>query len=124
MKAFFKKTFLIAMNAIPVVIMIGLIPKVKDDFALAGLYVLIIALSLVVKRERKDVIALLFGFFVMTAMEYYFVNTGVEKFLRKTLFGLMPLWLPILWAYGFLAIKRVVVILDQRKVGKVSSSSR
>ena len=54
---------------------------------------------------------LVFGFFAMIASEYLFISTGVEKFERNSLLGLMPLWLPFLWAYGFVAIKRAISIL-------------
>jgi len=36
----------------------------------------------------------------------------VETFVRNSLFGLMPLWLPFLWGYGFVAIKRGIKILE------------
>jgi hypothetical protein len=47
-----------------------------------------------------------FGFIFMTLSEYLFISTGVEVFERDSLFGLMPLWLPFLWGYGFVVIKR------------------
>lgn len=114
MRSFVGKTIYIFLNAIPVAIMMALIPKIKDDFLLAVIYVLIIALSLAIRRERRDVIALIFGFIIMTAFEYFFINIGVEKFTRRSLFGLMPIWLPILWAYGFLVVKRTLRVLDRR----------
>ncbi|MBI2506954.1 MAG: DUF2878 family protein [Candidatus Colwellbacteria bacterium] len=74
---------------------------------------MIIGLALVIKREPKDITILIFGFFVMIASEYLFVSTGVETFNRNSLLGVMPLWLPFLWAYGFVAIKRGVKILEK-----------
>lgn len=100
------------LNAVPVLLMIGLIPLVKNDFLLTAIYLLIIGSALVIKRESKDIAILIFGFFVMIASEYLFVSTGVETFNRNSLLGVMPLWLPFLWAYGFLAIKRGVKILE------------
>jgi hypothetical protein len=50
----------------------------------------------------------------MIVSEYLFIKTGVETFNRTTLFGLMPLWLPFLWAYGFVAIKRSTEILSKK----------
>lgn len=93
--------------------MIGLIPFVGNDYLLAGLYIAIIAIALIIKREPKDITILIFGFFVMIASEYLFVSTGVETFNRNSLLGVMPLWLPFLWAYGFVAIKRGADILDK-----------
>ena len=100
------------LNAAPVLLMIGLIPFVKNDFLLMAIYLSIIGSALAVKREPKDITILIFGFFVMIASEYLFVSTGVETFNRNSLLGMMPLWLPFLWAYGFVAIKRGVRIIS------------
>ena len=99
------------LNAAPALLMIGLIPFVRNDFLLTAIYLLIIGSALAIKREPKDITILIFGFFVMIASEYLFVSTGVETFNRNSLLGMMPLWLPFLWAYGFVAIKRGVEIL-------------
>ena len=99
------------LNAVPALLMIGLIPFVRNDFLLTAIYLLIIGSALAIKREPKDITILIFGFFVMIASEYLFVSTGVETFNRNSLLGMMPLWLPFLWAYGFVAIKRGVEIL-------------
>ena len=102
----------IFVNAIPVLVMIGLIPLVQNDYLLTVIYIGIIAVALLLKRERNDLLFLVFGFFIMIISEYLFISTGVETFIRNSLFGLMPLWLPFLWAYGFVAIKRSVGILN------------
>lgn len=101
----------IILNALPVALMIALIPVVQDDVWLSFVYILIIAIALVVKRERHDVTIFWFGFFALMASEYFFVSTGVETFVRNSLFGVMPLWLPILWGYGFVAIRRSIEAL-------------
>jgi len=101
----------IFLGTIPVLLMIGLIPAVSDDYILTFLYVVIIIVAFVLRREPNDILVLVFGFVVMTASEYLFISTGVETFTRNTLLGFMPLWLPFLWGYGFVAIKRSVEIL-------------
>jgi len=93
--------------------MITLIPFVQNDYILTAVCIGIIFIALIIKRERNDFLILAFGFFIMIASEYLFISTGVETFNRNTLFGLMPLWLPFLWAYGFVAIKRSVDILSK-----------
>ncbi len=101
----------IFLNALPVLFMVGLIPFIRNDYILSGLYVLVILLSLWVKREKKDFTVFFFGLAALTISEALFVSTGVETFVRNSLFGIMPLWLPLLWGYGFIAIKRAVEIL-------------
>lgn len=92
--------------------MIGLIPLVKNDYYLSSLYLLIIVVSLILKKEKGDFIFMSVGFFVMILSESIFISTGVEAFVRNSLFGLMPLWLPFLWAYAFVAMRRSIKILE------------
>lgn len=110
-----KKSLHIFLNTLPILVMIGLIPLIGNDFVLAGVYIAIIITAFAVQRERNDGIIFLFGLFAMTTSEYLFISTGVETFQRNSLFGLMPLWLPLLWGYGFVAIKRAVMILGTEK---------
>jgi len=109
-----KKLKGIGLNAIPTLIMIGLIPLVANDYLLVGLYLVIIIIALSIKRTPLDLTALIAGLVLMTFAEYLFVSTGVETFTRNSLFGIMPLWLPVLWAYGFVAIKRIVYIMGAK----------
>jgi len=112
-KSIMNKILYIIFNAVPVALMIALIPFVGDDYILTGIYVAIIVIAFLVRREKNDLLVLVFGFFIMIASEYFFVSTGVETFRRNTLLGTMPLWLPFLWAYGFVAIKRAVELLNK-----------
>ena len=101
-------------NALPVLVMIALIPVISNDYNLSLVYTLIIVISFYIKKEKNDLIVFVFGFFIMTIFENLFVSTGVETFQRNSLLGVMPLWLPLLWAYGFVAIKRAIKALDSR----------
>ncbi len=103
----------ILLNAVPVILMIILIPFIINDYLLTGIYVLIIAAAFLIKYEQKDFLFLFSGFFIMLASEYFFISTGVETFVRNSLFGIMPLWLPFLWAYAFVVMKRIIVILNE-----------
>jgi len=98
---------------LPVVVMIGLIPFVQNDFVLTAVYVAFIIALLSIKSARHDFLALVFGFVAITISELFFVSTGVETFTRHTLFGLIPFWLPFLWAYAFVTIKRCLNILSR-----------
>lgn len=102
----------IVLNIIPILVMIGLIPVIQNDYFLTVIYVVIILISFFIKKEKGDVFIFIFGFLAMIISEMVFISTGVETFVRNTLFGLMPLWLPFLWGYGFVAIKRGIKILE------------
>ena len=109
-----NKTLSIFLNVIPLLLMIGLIPPIKNDYILSIIYIAIIAASLAIKYEEKDSFFLIFGIIIMTASEYIFISTGAETFNRNTLFGIMPIWLPILWGYAFVAIKRTIKIIGAK----------
>jgi hypothetical protein len=91
--------------------MIGLIPLIKNDYLLLFAYAVLIVSSLFIYREEKDLKVFLFGLIGLTIAEAIFISTGVETFERNPLFNLMPIWLPVLWGYSFIAIKRLVVII-------------
>jgi hypothetical protein len=107
-----KKVMNIFLNIIPIIVMIGLIPVIQNDYLLTVIYIGIIIISFFIKKEKGDIVIFFFGFFVMIISEMIFTSTGVEIFVRNTLFGLMPLWLPFLWGYGFVVIKRGLKILE------------
>ncbi len=108
-----KKNKEIILNTFPILIMIGLIPIIFNDYWLGLSYVVVIMISFAIKYTKNDLLFFFFGLFVMTIFEYIFISTGVEVFQRNSLFGLMPLWLPILWGYGFVVIKRTIEILNR-----------
>lgn len=107
-----KKSIEIFLNAIPVLIMIGLIPVIQNDYYLALAYLGIIAVAFGMRHTRNDFFVFIFGLVIMIFSEWLFVSTGVETFTRNSLFGLMPIWLPLLWGYGFVAIKRTIEVLN------------
>lgn len=106
-----KKILAILVNLIPIVLMIGLISLVKNDWLLALVYLVIIAIAFVIRIEKREIQILILGFVLMTLAETFFVKTTVEFFIRDSMFHLFPVWLPILWAYGFVVIKRSTFIL-------------
>ena len=103
----------IVFNLIPVLLMIALIPFIRNDYILTGVYVIIILISFILKYNKKELLFFIFGFIAMIISEYLFISTGVETFVRNSLFGIMPLWLPFLWAYAFVVIRRIIIVLDK-----------
>lgn len=101
------------MDIAVVFVMVGLVPTIRNDVVLTAVYAAIVAAMFAIQWRRKDLIVFVFGLFVMTCMEYLFVTTGVETFLRHSLFGVMPLWLPVLWGYGFVVIRRTAALIAE-----------
>ncbi len=106
------KTLKILREIIPILLIIGLIPLVANDYLLTVIYIMIICVCFTFKKEKGDLVFLVFGFIGMIISESIFISTGVETFLRNSLFGLMPLWLPFLWAYAFVVIRRAIGIVE------------
>lgn len=98
-------------EALPVLLMVLLIPFVSNDLTLTLIFSVVIIASFYVKLGKGDLTLFFSGLALMTLFEAIFVSTGVETFTRKSLFGMMPLWLPLIWGYGFVVIKRFVVML-------------
>ncbi len=106
-----KKINHLFLNFLPIVLMVALIPVIKNDYILAAVYVLITIISLALKKDSKEIPVFFLGLVILTISESIFISTGVETFQRHTLFGIMPIWLPILWGYGFVAIKRGLEVI-------------
>ena len=90
-----------------ILLMILLIPLVKNDYILAIIYFLFILAVITTKKERMDIPFAVLGGGGMLFGEYVFLTTGVESFHRTSLFGVMPIWLPFMWSFIFIGIKRV-----------------
>ena len=112
----------IVSNALPVVGMILLIPFIENDYILALVYVVVILIALAIHQDERDRVFVIFGFIASFMAEALFTSTGVETFERRTLFGIMPLWLPILWAYVFMAMRRAVEALNSYLQSQPASS--
>jgi len=100
-------------EALPVVAMIALIPFVTNDYLLALIYLAGSIALILIRKMNGGILFFLFGFVALTISEAFFISTGVEIFSRRTLFGMMPIWLPVLWGYAFVAIKRSIEILNK-----------
>ena len=114
MKDTSHKLLLILINLLPIFVMIIAIRVFDNDYVLVIFYLALICLAFAVKYQQKDIMFFTFGLVAMTISEYFFISVGVETFNRNSLFGIMPLWLPILWGYVFVVMKRVIRIIDEK----------
>ena len=94
--------------------MIALIPVIQNDYILASVYIIFAIATIAIRKQKNDLIFLAFGFGGLFLAEYFFISTGVGTFNRQTLLGVMPFWLPFLWAYAFMIIGRSIRIIDSR----------
>src|SRR3989338_7529644 len=101
----------IVTSILPIVVMLGLIPLVRNDVVLAGVYALFIVVTLTVRQDKKDLAFLAIGLVIPTIGEILFVATGVEVFKRDLLVFGIPVWLPLLWGYVFIMMRSGVAAL-------------
>jgi len=95
-----------------ILLMVALIPYITSDFGLGMIYISVAAATFLLGKDKKEVLFFVLGFVLLTFAEVWFVATGVETFNRDTLFLGIPLWLPILWGYAFMMIRRGIHALD------------
>lgn len=105
----------ISVQALPVALMVSLLFFTQNTLLLSILYIVPALIYFFRQPQKINIIVYLTGLFFMTIFESIFLLTGVETFADKSLFGIMPIWLPFLWAYGFLAIKDSLLILLKNK---------
>ena len=67
-----RKLGYIALNFVPIVVMIALIPIIKNDHLLAVVYLIIVAVSLFIKRDEKDFLVFFLGLVMLTISETIF----------------------------------------------------
>ena len=53
----------IVYNFLPIVLMIGLIPVIKNDYLLLAVYLLFTVITLLIQRDPKDVKVFFLGYF-------------------------------------------------------------
>jgi len=90
-----------------------LVPFFKNDYILSLIYIVLIGIYFIVDYVKKDYLFLLFGLIGMTLSEILFISTGVESFIRNSLFNMIPLWLPLLWAFAFIIMRRIITELEK-----------
>ena len=97
---------------LPIIVMVFLIPFVINDYLLAFIYIVIATVYIKYNYLKNDWLIYFIGVFAMIFFEIIFVSTGVETFTRNSLFGIMPFWLPYLWAFAFVIMRRCIKIIE------------
>ena len=87
----------------------------KNNIILSIIYLVAILIILKVKYYQGDLFALIYGFVIGLLVET--IGTSVshyQSFANPDFLGI-PMWLPIVWAYGFMLMKRIGVIIYDTK---------
>ena len=97
---------------LPVWVMIATLFVTTNDYLITAFYALMGLAALINGNDKKEWGLYLLGFVLLSACELFFVSTGVETFNRKALIAGMPIWLPFLWAYAFILMRRALIAWD------------
>lgn len=93
-----------------------------NNMLLTALFLLITAVVLYIGWSPGDLFVFAYGTVLGFAIEFFEVNIAkFHSFSNPDFFG-MPLWMPIVWGYGFVLMKRIGVIIYEDT--EVSSAKR
>ncbi len=83
----------------------------KHNFLLTIIYLIVIAVILKIKHYHGDIHALIYGYVIGFIIETIGTSiAGYQSFTNPDFWGI-PFWLPIAWAYGFMLMKRIGIII-------------
>lgn len=108
-----KETFArIVVQTIPV--LLGIILTYlfwRNSILLTLIYAAAIVVILRIRYYPGDISALLYGFLLGFLVEVIGTSfSGYQSFTNPDFLGI-PIWLPIVWAYGLMAMKRIGIII-------------
>ena len=110
-----KKVMDILPILVSVIAGIFLFAFIKSESLLASGFILIIAANLIIKYHKGEFALLLAGMIIGLVMELIGdLLFKVQYWAHGSLFGL-PFWLPLMWGFGFIAIRRLgnVIVKDK-----------
>lgn len=101
---------------LPVFILLILFLFIKNEFLIAFLIILTMAIAFKIEYHKKEIYVVLFGLTLGILLELFGSLVLGFQYWKNTLL-VMPVWLPLAWGYGFVVIRRVgeVIIETSRK---------
>lgn len=87
----------------------------ENNVLLTVLFLLTITLILKTNYKQGDFFALFYGFIIGIIIEIIGTSvSGYQSFANPDFLGI-PIWLPIAWAFGFMLMKRIGIIIYQSR---------
>lgn len=79
----------------------------QNTLVLSLIYLAASLLLIYLHKDRTEFMIFLYGALIGSIVEVIGVNiSGYQSFSKPDILGI-PIWLPIVWGYGFVAIKRI-----------------
>ncbi len=87
----------------------------KNNILLAIIYLAMVLIILKIKYYKGDLFALIYGFIIGFLIEVIGTKvSGYQTFSNPDFLGI-PFWLLLAWAYGFMLMKRIGVLIKNFK---------
>ena len=85
----------------------------RSNILLLGIYIVVIILLILVGKDRKTEIYIqIYGMVAGFVIEAIGTSiSGYQSFTNPDFFGI-PYWLPVVWGYGFIVMKRIALIIS------------
>lgn len=102
----------ISLETVPILIGIVLTYFLwENNLLLTVLFLALLAALLAIKRYPGDIFALIYGSVLGFALEVF--QTSIAKFhsFSNPDFLGIPMWMPLVWGYGFMLMKRIGIII-------------
>lgn len=107
-----KTIFAISTETLPLLIAAGITYFFHENsILLTFIYLALIGILLFIKYKPGDLFSLCYGAVLGFAIEVFETNiTRIHTFAHADFLG-MPMWMPIVWGYGFMLMKRIGIII-------------
>ena len=63
-------------------------------------------------KDKTELVVFIYGILIGTIVEVIGTQISGYQSFTKPDFGGIPMWLPIVWGYGFVAMKRIGFVLE------------
>ncbi len=102
----------IFIETLPILFGIFLSYLLWENNLLLFIVYLVLTLSLIyIHKDKTEIIIFLYGILIGAIVEVIGTRISGYQSFAKPSFGGIPIWLPIAWGYGFVAMKRIGLIL-------------
>lgn len=84
----------------------------QNNVLLFILYIVLTAMLIYIHKDKSEFIIFAYGVVIGAIVEIIGTRvSGYQSFANPD-FGVIPMWLPIVWGYGFIAMKRIGMVLQ------------
>lgn len=109
------KLLKVSLETLPIILGIFLSYLLWQNTVLLFLVYLTLTLGLTyLHKDKQEFIIFAYGIFIGTLVEVAGTQvSGYQSFTKPDFLGI-PIWLPVVWGYGFIAMKRIGIILSKQ----------